>query len=198
VNGTTTSLTETELSIIKYTLNDGNENVLNSNGDFVLQGGQIAKFNGLNGEYVIEEIVEGKPYQSYVLSTSYEMDRGTNTNGTTTSPFILTDGNAVDIHFKNTLKSVDITFKFYDRNMTDDGVPADIDSTPTTYTKTFIGEEYQNYIREGKSAFTSMINSTGVEFDAKYKNVVDEYYLWEPIPVYLRCTRSIRHQNYQK
>ncbi len=182
-----TQLTDNEINNIKYTLSDGIEYPLNENGDFVLKGGQIAEFVNLNGTYVVAEIIDNKPYASYVVSTSYALNSGTYTDALITPSFEVTDGNAVDVAFTNTLKSVDITFKFYDRNMTEDEKPADIASTPTTYTKTFIGKEYQKYIDEydkktageNTTEFSSMINYTGVEVGAKYKNVVDEYYLWD-------------------
>ncbi len=180
-NGTTSSLTPAEIVAINYTLNDGTIHALDENGDFTLKGGQNANFVGLNGEYVISEIIDGKAYASYIVSTSYAVTNGSNTTGTTstTNAFDVSNGQAVDVDFTNTLKSVDITFKFYDRNMTEDGVPADIASTPTTYTKTFIGKEYQNHIDKDNSPLSSMINYTGIEVGAKYKNVVDEYYLWD-------------------
>ncbi|MGN0501659.1 MAG: fibro-slime domain-containing protein, partial [Ruminococcus sp.] len=163
---------------------------LGTDGLFTLKGGQTAYFTNLASEnvYKIEEITEGKPYNNYLKSTNVSVDENPPTNATSikVTPTEVTQ----TVKFVNTLKSLDVTLKYYGRE-TVNGKPADIKKEPTTYTKTYLAstmtdDDYQKYFGTSASdPIGQMITDAAVTFDSaslqqdtKYRNVLDDYEMW--------------------
>ncbi|MGN0509027.1 MAG: hypothetical protein ACI4GX_07305 [Ruminococcus sp.] len=115
----------------------------NGNGSltFTLKGGETIKFIGLSDgvEYSVRET--DKP--AYVYKTSCSL------SGTVkeSDEFIFTpDGDSeLEGEIKNYLYSLDVFINYYDREIVN-GKPSDIKESPTTYKKTYLGQECLDYI----------------------------------------------------
>ncbi|MGN0501442.1 MAG: fibro-slime domain-containing protein, partial [Ruminococcus sp.] len=159
--------------------------------EFTLKGGERIYFTHLDDvagvSYKIEEVTAGKDYANYIKTPQISY------NGNTTTGYSIQNVKPTEteqtVKFTNTLKSLDVTLKYYGRE-TENGKPADIKKEPTTYTKSYIGQDYLNYINSTdenikKDPIGAMILATGVAFDSasaqqdtKYKNVLDGYEMW--------------------
>ncbi|MGN0501488.1 MAG: RICIN domain-containing protein, partial [Ruminococcus sp.] len=149
----------------------------NSYYEFKLKNKEKIFFESLRtGEYQIEEVTDG---QSFVKSTTSEIvgQAGTgDTYGGEVVNITLTTNDSKTVKFTNTLKSLTVNLKYYGRE-TVNGKPTDLKSTPTTYTKSYIKDDYLSYI-DKDDPIGSMITDTGVKFGETYNNVLDEYILW--------------------
>ncbi|MGN0501430.1 MAG: fibro-slime domain-containing protein, partial [Ruminococcus sp.] len=175
----------------KYSIGS-KEYTLDNSDMLILKNGETALFKwSNNGTYKIVE--QSKDYiaktESSISGTSADGD-SVSTDGKTVTVQPIENGTKY-VKFKNTIKSLDVTLKYYGRE-TVNGKPADIKKEPTTYTKQYIGQDYMNYVSGDTVNIGSMITDTGVTFDsdeqqqdAKYKNVLDDYHLWTSQSGYL-------------
>lgn len=141
---------------------------------------KVEYVKSINGETIY---TTGKNI-SYVAKTDNKVvtdGKDGETSANTTSEIITTDGNKVQTFtFDNVLMAVRVKINFFDRNTDKNGTPADIKSNATTYNKDFIASACEQFFSGSTSAspIKKMITATGVEVEAKYKNVVDDYHLW--------------------
>lgn len=176
-NSDGTALVENER---KYTLGStvytlGDDNILK------LKNGETALFSywAETGTYKIVEQAK-----NYIVKTVSSIS-GTPVDGDSAGAETVTvkpkDNETKYVNFKNTLKSIDINFKFYNRDPST-GKTADISSKVNTYTKTYLGKEYGDLFVESpegeQTQFSNMILTAGTYFDAKNKNVLDAYKLF--------------------
>lgn len=157
-----------------YLKDDGTTAQIPEEGTFSLAGGESINFIGLSNSisYNVQE-TDSEEYTNYVMKTEC--------NGSETKNYTFKADNSVDqiARFTNILKSFTVNLKYYGRE-TVNGKPTNLKSTPTTYTKSYIKDDYLKYINSNNSddPIAAMITATGVKFGESYNNVLDEYILW--------------------
>ncbi len=164
---------------VTVAINGNSSTNINSDGTFSIKGGDLALISGLAvGDYKVTEIAN-----EYILSTTHQI-YSTYTNSTSqtyqgadTSVLTINDGHTTRVDYTNQFKTVNVTFKFYDRSMTN-GIPIDINETATTYAKVLrFGSDY--ITSNNLANLSAMITDAGVVFGNTYNNIVDQYYLWD-------------------
>ncbi len=192
------------VTTITYKKNGGSSTTLPSDGKFVMTAGDKIEFEGLKGDYII--VAKPKDDQKYyVKQISYEdLDDPTFTGSSEgdsdfatnhkyrTAEFSVHNNDEINLEITTMFKSLTVNFSYYDRDTkTTNGIPADIDSTPTTFSHTYLWDECLNIDEELDAEgevisrtvtvkpLIEIIAGTGVSFsDNYYKSVIDDYYLW--------------------
>ncbi|MGN0501418.1 MAG: fibro-slime domain-containing protein, partial [Ruminococcus sp.] len=175
--------------LLSYEKIDSNGNRVTGNldyGEFSLKNGEWIRFTSLGDECKIKEI--NNPI--YVKKTDVKVE-GVKTaefeNVPNNTPYISVQPSATNektVEFINTLQSVDINFKFYNRDPAT-GKTADVSSTPQTFTRTVSNNEYGTLYNSNpktdnkETYFSNIISTVGVDFSTKYSNVLDNYELFQ-------------------
>ncbi len=183
---------------------NGSTTTLPDDGSFVMTGGDKLEFEGLKGKYVIiakpagdeqcyvKQISYVNPYDTTFVGSSADDENFKTTHEYQIAPFSVHNNDEINLEVTTMFKSLTVNFSYYDRDTkTTNGIPADIDSTPTTLSHTYLWDECLNIDEELDAEgevisrtvtvkpLIEIITGTGVSFsDNYYKSVIDDYYLW--------------------
>jgi len=148
---------------------------------FTLKGGEKAEFTNtiLGNSYTITENAEEKFNISSVTTKINDVETNHSVSGIhhslTVDPLSAEKNKA---EFINELVTATVVLKYYDRT-TKNGVPLDINSTATEYTKRYYGSDVP--YADGKVNTEKIIVDTGVALEnslASVENLLDKYYVY--------------------